>query len=85
MDTPARPRTERHQLFMPGGIALHAQESVFEAPAFEVRPELFVVGAGFRNQVIFADHLGGWWGALLPVAGMMLALPRLTASHDAVA
>ena len=33
--------TERHQLLMPAGIALHAQESVFEAPAFQVRLELF--------------------------------------------
>ena len=34
--------TERHQLFMPAGIALHAQDSVFEAPAFQVRLELVV-------------------------------------------
>ena len=33
--------TEPHQLFMPAGIALDAQESVFEAPAFQVRLELF--------------------------------------------
>ena len=33
--------TERHQLFMPAGIALDAQESVFEAPAFQERLELF--------------------------------------------
>ena len=25
----------------------------------------FWVGVGFQNQVIFADHLGAWWGALL--------------------
>ena len=25
----------------------------------------FWVGAGFQNQVVFADHLGEWWGALL--------------------
>ena len=25
----------------------------------------FWVGVGFQNQVIFADHLGEWWGALL--------------------
>ena len=25
----------------------------------------FWVGAGFQNQVIFADYLGEWWGALL--------------------
>ena len=39
--------TERHQLLMPAGIGLHAQESVFEAPAFQVRLELVV------------DELGG--------------------------
>ena len=33
--------TERHQLLMLAGIALDAQESVFEAPAFQVRLELF--------------------------------------------
>ncbi len=33
--------TERHQLLMPAGIALDAQESVFEAPAFQERLELF--------------------------------------------
>ena len=25
----------------------------------------FWVGVGFQNQVIFADHLGEWWGSLL--------------------
>jgi len=25
----------------------------------------FWVGVGFQNQVIFADHLGEWWGAML--------------------
>ena len=25
----------------------------------------FWIGVGFQNQVIFADHLGEWWGALL--------------------
>ena len=25
----------------------------------------FWVGVGFQNQVVFADHLGEWWGALL--------------------
>ena len=33
--------TERHQLFMSAGIALDAQEFLFEAPAFQVRLELF--------------------------------------------
>ena len=33
--------TERHQFLMPAGIALHAQESVLEAPAFQERLELF--------------------------------------------
>ena len=33
--------TERHQLLVLAGIALDAQESVFEAAAFEVRLELF--------------------------------------------
>ena len=33
--------TERHQFFMPAGIALDAQESVLEAPAFQERLELF--------------------------------------------
>ena len=33
--------TERHRLLMPAGIALDAQESVFEAPAFQERLELF--------------------------------------------
>ena len=33
--------TERHQLLMPAGIAFDAQESVFEAPALQVRLELF--------------------------------------------
>ena len=34
--------TERHELLVPAGLALDAQESVFEAPAFEVRLELFL-------------------------------------------
>ena len=33
--------TERHQLLMPAGIALDAQESVIEAHAFQVGLELF--------------------------------------------
>ena len=33
--------TERHQLLVLAGIALDAQESVFEAPALQVRLELF--------------------------------------------
>ena len=41
--------TERHQLLMPAGSALHAEESVFEAPAFEVRLELFVDEVGERD------------------------------------
>ena len=33
--------TEPNQFLMPAGIELDAQESVFEAPAFQVRLELF--------------------------------------------
>ena len=33
--------TERHELLMPAGFALDAQESVFETPTLEVRLELF--------------------------------------------
>ena len=33
--------TERHELLMPAGLALDAQESVFETPTLEVRLELF--------------------------------------------
>ena len=45
--------TERHQLLMAAGIALDAQESVFEAPAFQVRLELFVDEAGQRGSFGF--------------------------------
>ena len=41
--------TERHQLLMPAGIAFDAQESVFEAPALQVRLELFDDEAGERD------------------------------------
>ena len=33
--------TERHELLMLAGLALDAQESVFETPTLEVRLELF--------------------------------------------
>ena len=33
--------TERHQLLIPAGIAFDPEESVFEAPAFQVGLELF--------------------------------------------
>ena len=45
--------TERHQLFMPAGIALDAQESVFEAPAFQERLELFFDEVGEWDSVGF--------------------------------
>ena len=45
--------TERHQLLMPAGIALDAQKSVFEAPAFEVRLELSVDEEGQRDSFGF--------------------------------
>ena len=41
--------TERHQLLVPAGIALDAQESVFEAPALQVRLELFDDEVGERD------------------------------------
>ena len=41
--------TERHQLLVPAGIALHTEESVFEAPAFQVRLELFDDEVGERD------------------------------------
>ena len=40
--------TERLQPLMPAGIAFDPQESVFEAPAFQVRLELFF------------DEVGAW-------------------------
>ena len=43
--------TERHQLLMAAGIAFDAQESVFEAPAFEVRLELFDDEVGERDTI----------------------------------
>ena len=43
--------TERHQLLMLAGIALDAQESVFEAPAFQVRLELFFDELGERGSI----------------------------------
>ena len=36
----------RHLLLMPAGIALDAQDSVFEAPVVQVRLELFVDEVG---------------------------------------
>ena len=41
--------TERHQLLVPAGIAFDAQESVFEAPALQVRLELFDDEVGERG------------------------------------
>ena len=41
--------TEPHQLLVPAGIALHTQESVFEARAFQVRLELFDDEVGERD------------------------------------
>ena len=41
--------TEPHQLLVPAGVALHAQESVFEAPAIQVRLELFDDEMGERD------------------------------------
>ena len=41
--------TVRHQLFMSAGIAFDAQESVFEAPALQVRLERFDDEVGERD------------------------------------
>ena len=41
--------TERHELLMPAGIALDAQESVIEAPALQVRLRLFDDEMGERD------------------------------------
>ena len=44
---------ERHQLLVPEILALDAQESVFEAPAFEVRFDHFFGEAGQRDSLGF--------------------------------
>ena len=53
--------TELYQFLMPAGIALDAQESVFEASAFQVRLELFVDEAGQRSSLsaLFRCHEQG--------------------------